>query len=87
MTLALSPPRAGIRRPLVAPLLLLGGLAALVVIGPLVIPHDPAAQDLVRTLEGPSPASASPPGSASRSGSWPPMPAASPTSRSCASPI
>lgn len=54
MTLALSPPRAGIRRPLVAPLLLLGGLAALVVIGPLVIPHDPAAQDLVRTLEGPS---------------------------------
>jgi peptide/nickel transport system permease protein len=54
MTLALSPPRAGIRRPLVAPLLLLGGLAALVVIGPLVIPHDPAAQDLVRTLEAPS---------------------------------
>lgn len=54
MTLALSPPRAGIRRPLVAPLLLLGGLAALVVIGQLVIPHDPAAQDLVRTLEAPS---------------------------------
>ncbi|WP_376989095.1 ABC transporter permease [Bosea sp. R86505] len=54
MTLALSPPRAGIRRPLGAPLLLLGGLAALVVIGPLVIPHDPAVQDLVRTLEGPS---------------------------------
>jgi len=54
MTLALSHPTAGIRRPLVAPLLLLGGLAALVVIGPLVIPQDPAAQDLVRTLEGPS---------------------------------
>lgn len=54
MTLALTHPPAGIRRPLVAPLLLLGGLAALVVIGPLVIPHDPAAQDLVRTLEGPS---------------------------------
>lgn len=54
MTLALLQPRAGIRRPLVAPLLLLGGFAALVVIGPLVIPHDPAAQDLVRTLEGPS---------------------------------
>lgn len=54
MTLAVSPPRAGIRRPLIAPLLLLGALAALVVIGPLVIPHDPAAQDLVRTLEGPS---------------------------------
>ncbi|HEV2554595.1 MAG TPA: ABC transporter permease [Bosea sp. (in: a-proteobacteria)] len=54
MTLALTHPPARIRRPLVAPLLLLGGLAALVVIGPLVIPHDPAAQDLVRTLEGPS---------------------------------
>ncbi len=54
MTLALTHPPTRIRRPLVAPLLLLGGLAALVVIGPLVIPHDPAAQDLVRTLEGPS---------------------------------
>lgn len=54
MTLALTHPPARIRRPLVAPLLLLGGLAALVVIGPLVIPLDPAAQDLVRTLEGPS---------------------------------
>lgn len=54
MTLALTHPPARTRRPLVAPLLLLGGLAALVVIGPLVIPHDPAAQDLVRTLEGPS---------------------------------
>lgn len=54
MTLALTHPPTRIRRPLFAPLLLLGGLAALVVIGPLVIPHDPAAQDLVRTLEGPS---------------------------------
>lgn len=54
MTLALTHPPTRIRRPLVAPLLLLGGLAALVVIGPLVIPHDPAMQDLVRTLEGPS---------------------------------
>jgi peptide/nickel transport system permease protein len=54
MTLALTHPPTRISRPLVAPLLLLGGLAALVVIGPLVIPHDPAAQDLVRTLEGPS---------------------------------
>ncbi|MBA4270247.1 MAG: ABC transporter permease [Methylobacterium sp.] len=54
MTLALTHPPTRIRRPLVAPLLLLGGLAALVVIGPLVIPHDPSAQDLVRTLEGPS---------------------------------
>ncbi len=54
MTLALTHPPTRIRRPLVVPLLLLGGLAALVVIGPLVIPHDPAVQDLVRTLEGPS---------------------------------
>ncbi|WP_439494379.1 ABC transporter permease [Bosea sp. (in: a-proteobacteria)] len=54
MTLALTHPPTRIRRPLVAPLLLLGGLAALVVIGLLVIPHDPAMQDLVRTLEGPS---------------------------------
>jgi ABC-type dipeptide/oligopeptide/nickel transport system permease subunit len=54
MTLALSQPRLAAGRPLALPLLLLGAMAVLVVLGPLVIPHDPAAQDLVRTLEGPS---------------------------------
>ena len=54
MTLALPQPRLAAGRPLALPLLLLGAMAVLVVLGPLVIPHDPAAQDLLRTLEGPS---------------------------------
>lgn len=54
MTLALPRPIAAAWRPLALPLLLLGAMVALVVFGPLMIPHDPATQDLIRTLEGPS---------------------------------
>lgn len=41
-------------RRLVAPLALLGAIACLGLLGPFVVPHDPMAQDLMRTLEAPS---------------------------------
>lgn len=39
---------------LALPLILLGLVAALAILGPVLIPHDPIAQDLMRALEGPS---------------------------------
>lgn len=39
---------------LALPLILLGLVAALAILGPVLIPHDPIAQDLMRALEDPS---------------------------------
>jgi peptide/nickel transport system permease protein len=46
---------AGLSRPgLAVPLALLAAVAALAAFGPLLVRHDPVAQDLLRALEGPS---------------------------------
>lgn len=53
MSLALGRPRHLPSPHLVVPLSLLGSVAALVLLGPLLLGQDPTAQDLLRTLDGP----------------------------------
>ncbi len=54
MTFALATPATEPSRRLAFPLIVLGAVAALVLIGPWLLQQDPTAQDLMSALEGPS---------------------------------
>jgi peptide/nickel transport system permease protein len=56
MSLALDSPRRALSPRFAVPAALLGCIAVLVLLGPVLLGHDPTAQDLMRALDGPSPA-------------------------------